>query len=227
MRDFERQSLTKQLMNAIISRIESGELATGAKLPPEAELAESFHVSRNSLRGALKTLDTFGIIESLHGQGTFVSQNAIQRIPNIEVLHLLSDNDDLQSLLDARLVLEPGIARLAATRRTDKDIDKLSESLETFVSDSHGLSAMFHTRVSEAANSPVLHGYLQTIFQKIIHTPYPLLQEKLLPELRDDEVREHREILEAIIDRDENEAQELMYMHLKRRFKLLSGKDKS
>lgn len=225
MQEFERQSLTKQLMNAIISSIESGELATGEKLPPEAELAESFHVSRNSLREALKTLDTFGIIESLHGQGTFVSRNAIQRIPNIEVLQLLSDNDDLQNLLDARLVLEPGIARLAAVRRTDADIDRLSESLDTFVSNSHGLSSMFHIRVSEAANSPVLHGFLQTIFQKLIYTPYPLLQEKLLVDQHDDEIREHKEILDAIIEGDGDAAQELMHMHLKRRFKLITERD--
>lgn len=225
MKGFERQTLTKQLMNAIVSSIESGELATGEKLPPEAELAESFRVSRNSLREALKTLDTFGIIESIHGQGTFVSQNAIQRIPNIDVLQLLSDNDDLQSLLDARLVLEPGIARLAAIRRTDTDIDRLSESLDTFVSNSHGLSSMFHIRVSEAANSPVLHGFLQTIFQKLIHTPYPLLQEKLLTDQHDDEIREHREILDAIIEKDGDAAQELMHMHLKKRFKLLTEKN--
>ena len=225
MQGFERQSLTKQLMNAIISSIESGELPAGAKLPPEAELAETFHVSRNSLREALKTLDTFGIIQSLHGQGTFVSQNAIQRIPNIEVLQLLSDNDDLQSLLDARLVLEPGIARLAALRRTDADIDLLHSSLDTFVNRSHGLSSMFHIRVSEAAKSPVLHGFLQTIFQKLIYTPYPLLQEQLLTDQRDDEIREHREILESIIDQDGNAAQELMHMHLKRRFKLLTERE--
>ncbi len=225
MKGFERQTLTKQLMNAIISSIESGELTTGEKLPPEAELAESFRVSRNSLREALKTLDTFGIIESLHGQGTFVSKNAMQRIPNIEVLQLLSDNDDLQNLLDARLVLEPGIARLAAMRRTDADIDKLSESLDTFVSNSHGLSSMFHIRLSEAANSPVLHGFLQTIFQKLVYTPYPLLQEKLLADQHDDEIREHKEILDAIIEGDGDAAQELMHLHLKKRFKLITGKD--
>ena len=225
MRGFERQTLSKQLMNAIISSIESGELATGEKLPPEAELAESFGVSRNSLREALKTLHTFGIIESLHGQGTFVSQNAMQRIPNIGVLQLLSDNDDLQNLLDARLVLEPGIARLAALRRTDADIDYLSESLDTFVSNSHGLNSMFHIRVSEVAKTPVLHGFLQTIFQKLIYTPYPLLQEKLLTDQHCDEIREHREILEAIIEGDANAAQELMHMHLKKRFKLITGND--
>ena len=225
MRSVKRASLTKQLIDEIILSIESGELPAGEKMPPEAELAEMLHVSRNSLREALKTLETFGIIQSIHGQGTFLSPNAAQRIPNMELLQLLSDNDDLQNLLDARLVLEPGIAKLAAERRTDADIDALSASLDSFVSKDNGVSTMFHVRLSEAAKSPVLHGYLQAIFQKLVYTPYPLLQEKLLPDLHDDEVREHREVLDAIIEKDGDSAQELMHMHLKRRFKLLTGND--
>ena len=114
MRTLERQSLTKQLMDVLIQNICTGDLPAGEKLPPEAELAEQLRVSRNTLREALKTLETFGIIESLHGQGTFVSATALQRIPNIEILKLLSENHDVQSLLDARLVIEPGLARLAA-----------------------------------------------------------------------------------------------------------------
>ena len=218
----KRTSLAKQLIDEIIASIRSGELPVGKKIPPEAELAELMQVSRNSLREALKTLETFGIIKSVHGQGTFVAENAIGRIPNIEVLHLLSDNNDLQILLDARLVLEPGIAKLAADHRTDDDIDALSSSLETFVGPDSDLNDMFHIRLSKATKNPVLQGYLQAIFQKLIHTPYPLLQEKLLPEQHEEDVREHRELLDAIIEQDGDAAQELMRMHLKRRFRLLT-----
>ena len=218
----KRTSLAKQLIDEIIASIRSGELPVGKKIPPEAELAELMQVSRNSLREALKTLETFGIIKSVHGQGTFVAENAIGRIPNIEVLHLLSDNNDLQILLDARLVLEPGIAKLAAEHRTDKDIDALSSSLETFVGPDTDLNDMFHIRLSKASKNPVLHGYLQAIFQKLVHTPYPLVQEKLLPEQHEEDLREHRELLDAIIEQDGDAAQELMRMHLKRRFRLLT-----
>jgi len=222
MQSVKRTSLSKQLIDEIIASIRSGELPVGKKIPPEAELAELMQVSRNSLREALKTLETFGIIKSVHGQGSFVAENAIGRIPNIDVLHLLSDNSDLQILLDARLVLEPGIARLAAEHRTDEDIDALASSLETFVGPDAELNDMFHIRLSKAAKNPVLQGYLQAIFQKLVHTPYPLLQDKLLPEQYEEDVREHRELLDAIIEQDGDAAQELMRMHLKRRFRLLT-----
>lgn len=223
MRSFERQSLNKQLMDVIIENITSGDLPVGEKLPPEAELADTLHVSRNTLREALKTLDTFGIIESIHGQGTFVSAYAMQRIPNIEILKLLSADHDVQSLLDARLVIEPGLARLAAERRTEEDIEAMERSLDTFLDSAHSIENMFHFRIAKAANSPVLCGYLQAVFQQLIHTPYPLLQTRLLADYHESEVREHREIMEAISDGDGSAARDLMYMHLKRRFKLMSG----
>ena len=223
MRSVKKASLTKQLMDEIILCIGNGELAAGEKIPSEAELAEMLNVSRNSLREALKSLETLGVIYSVHGQGTFVSPNANQRISNIEILQLLSDNDDIQSLLEARLVIEPGIARFAAERRTEADIEALSDCLDVFVSKDSGINNIFHIRLAEAAKSPVLQGYLQAIFQKLIYTPYPLLQEKLLTDQRDEEVWEHKELLDAIIDRDGDSAQNLMHMHLKRRFKLLKG----
>lgn len=225
MRAFERQSLTKQLMDVIIANIETGELPVGEKLPPEAELAETLHVSRNTLREALKTLDTFGIIESLHGQGTFVSAHAMQRIPNIEILRLLSADHDVRSRLDARLVLEPGLARLAAERRTEEDLELLGRSIEVFLDSSHGIETMFHMRVAGAAHSPVLYGYLQAVCQQLVHTPYPLLQKRLLSDYHESEVREHREILDAISDQDGTAARDLMHMHLKRRFKLMDSRE--
>lgn len=223
MQSVKRPSLTRQLMDEIIRSIKSGELPEGKKMPPEAELAEALQVSRNSLREALKTLETFGIVQSVHGQGTFICPYAAQRIPNIEVLQMLSDNDSIQSLLDARLILEPGISKLAAERRTDADIDALSSCLDTFVSSKNGIGTMFHVRLAEAAKNPVLCGYLRAVLQKLVYTPYPLLQEKLLFEQHDDDVREHMDIFNAIVEQDGDSAQELMHMHLKRRFKLLLG----
>ncbi|MBE7041510.1 MAG: FadR family transcriptional regulator [Ruminococcaceae bacterium] len=221
MQTFKRQSLTKQLMDVILANIESGELPSGEKLPPEAELAEKLQVSRNTLREALKTLETFGIIESIHGQGTFVSAKAKLQIPNIGILQTLSSSDDIQSLLDARLVIEPGLAKLAAERHSDDDIDAITESIDRFVNNSHNLETNFHMQIAAAAHSPMLYGYLHAVYQKLVHTPYPLIQERLLPDQHDDEVREHKEILYAILEHDGSSARELMYLHLNRRFKLM------
>ncbi len=223
MRTFHRQSLNQQLMDVLIQNILSGDLPIGQRLPPEAELAEHLQVSRNTLREALKTLETFGIISSVHGQGTFVSPNAHQRIPNIEIIKLLSQSHDAQSLLDARLVIEPGLANFAAERRTEEDLERIGASVGVFLNQEQGLETLFHMQVAQAAGSPVLYGYLQAVFQQLLHTPYPLVQEKLFTDYASSEVREHREILEAIADQDGASAHNLMYLHLKRRFKIMSA----
>lgn len=221
MRTFERQSLNRQLMDALLENIESGHLPAGEKLPAEAELAEQLRVSRNTLRETLKTLEVFGIIESLHGQGTFVSAYARQRIPNIEVLRLLSGNHTVQSLLDARMVIEPGLAKLAAERRTEADMDAIQGSVHAILGTDHPLEDLFHMQVAKAADSPVLYGYLQAVYRQLQGTAYPQLQEKLLTDYADHEMREHQEIFESISSQDGDTARELMTMHLRRRFKLM------
>lgn len=225
MHSFKRQSLSKQLMDTIIQAITVNEFRVGEKLPPEAELAETFQISRNTLREVLKTLEQFGIIVSIHGQGTFVSKDAMHRIPNIEILQILSESADVQSLLDARIVIEPGLAKLSAERRTDSDIDLISESIGFFVNNSNNLESIFHLRIAQTAQSPLLYGYLQAVYKKLIHTPYPKVQELLLPDEDETEIREHKEILDSIIDRDGATARELMHLHLNRRFKLITEKD--
>lgn len=222
MKSLQRQSLNQQLMDVLIANILSGDLPAGQKIPPEAELADQLRVSRNTLREALKTLELFGIIESFHGQGTFISVQAKQRIPNIDILKLLSRDHDVQSLLDARLVIEPGLAALAAQRRSEEELDTIGRCIGVFLDEEQGLENMFHIQLAKAAKSPVLFGYLQGVFQQLIHTAYPQLQKKLLPDYRETEIREHREILEAITEQDALAARDLMHRHLKRRFRLLT-----
>ena len=86
MRGFERQTLSKQLMNAIISSIESGELATGEKLPPERQLAEMMQVSRSVVNGGIGELEKKGFLIIKPRSGTYVA-DAIQQ--SRKAIHLV------------------------------------------------------------------------------------------------------------------------------------------
>jgi GntR family transcriptional regulator len=66
--------LYRQIADDLRHRIESGELEHGMRLPTEDQLMDSYHASRNTIRGALKELTTRGLVHTLHGKGTFVSQ---------------------------------------------------------------------------------------------------------------------------------------------------------
>src|ERR1700722_5715480 len=66
--------LYRQIADDLHRRIKSGELGGGAQIPTEDSLMEFYHASRNTVRGALKELTTRGLVSTLHGRGTFVSE---------------------------------------------------------------------------------------------------------------------------------------------------------
>jgi GntR family transcriptional regulator len=66
--------LYREIADDLRRRIESGELERGVQLATEDHLMDSYHASRNTVRGALRELTTRGLVYTLHGKGTFVSQ---------------------------------------------------------------------------------------------------------------------------------------------------------
>jgi GntR family transcriptional regulator len=75
-----QQKLSQQIENILIERVHSGVYTADSQLPNESELAEEFKVSRATIRSALSTLATLGIVVRRHGAGTFVTR--IPRISN-------------------------------------------------------------------------------------------------------------------------------------------------
>lgn len=225
MQPFKRQSLNEQLMQLLTDAIVRGDLPAGGKLPPEAEMAAGFGVSRNTLRESLKVLEVFGIIESRHGQGTFVSEFAPRRIPNIQIIQLLSENRSVHALMDARLVVEPGLAELAAERRTDEEIAAIHESLGMiFRGENCDVRGLFHMQVARAAKCSMMSSFLEMLFLQLLHSPYPALQDNVTADYNAAEIREHEEILERIIAGDGAGARETMTRHLRNRFDLIYQK---
>ena len=66
--------LYRQIAETLRSKIDSGELGPGSQLPTEDELMEIYHASRNTVRGALHQLTIRGLVNTLHGRGTFVAE---------------------------------------------------------------------------------------------------------------------------------------------------------
>ena len=66
--------LYRQIAEALQHRIDLGEFGQGEQLPTEDELMEQHHASRNTVRGAIRELSTRGKVYTLHGKGTFVTE---------------------------------------------------------------------------------------------------------------------------------------------------------
>lgn len=129
-------------------------------LPAERELAERFGVGRREIRRALDVLEEEGRIWRKQGKGTFVGPSApVQPL----VLQGLPQQSNLLEVMEARLQLEPGLARLAALRASREQIalmERLAERMQTITltdGDQHELwDSAFHRAIAEAAGNRLM-----------------------------------------------------------------------
>jgi DNA-binding GntR family transcriptional regulator len=77
--DHTRRSLRHQLADELRAQVLAGELAAGAQLPSEPELARRMHVARSSLRAAIALLEEEGLLRRVHGSGTYVNDRPLLR----------------------------------------------------------------------------------------------------------------------------------------------------
>ena len=156
----------RRIPDKIISRInllvDSGVLQPGSKLPPERELAKMLHVSRPSLREALRALSLLGIITHQPGSGTFLS-SSLSFLPSEPFRLLFSMNKEvLLHLIEARKTIEGGIASLAAQKRTKKDLASLTYALESMKNNLHNPDLFnkyeidFHEQIITASKNVIL-----------------------------------------------------------------------
>jgi GntR family transcriptional repressor for pyruvate dehydrogenase complex len=158
---------TPRVYEHIVAQIEraiyEGRLAQGDKLAPERQLVREFSASRVAVREALRALEHRGLVEVRQGSagGYFVREaDATPVVRDLSTLLRLG-GVSLAQLAEARALLEPESARLAAARITDHELKALGECLEVR-SDAglssrrrHSLDAEFHRLVAAAARNPV------------------------------------------------------------------------
>ncbi|WLS78988.1 FCD domain-containing protein [Erwinia pyri] len=136
-------------------------------LPTERELAERFTVGRREIRRALDVLEEEGRIWRKQGKGTFVGPAApVQPL----VLQDLPQRSNLLEVMEARIQLEPGLARLAALRASNEQIALLKRLLERMQSislgdgDQHELwDSAFHRAIAEAAGNRLMLGLFDAV----------------------------------------------------------------
>ncbi|RST77198.1 FadR family transcriptional regulator [Siminovitchia acidinfaciens] len=135
LNDFKVYSVTEQIADHIKQAIIYGDLKEGEKLPSETEMAETLHVSRNTIRGALYLLSCEKLIETRPGRsgGHYVStitENAInQSFGDALSLSLSLAGTTIEEVIEQRRIIEVRAAYLAALRRTDDDLQRLKENI--------------------------------------------------------------------------------------------------
>jgi len=123
-------SVSEQVIHQIIEVIQSDNYDVGDRLPSERKLADMMGISRPTLREALMSLAILGILEIKQGAGTFVRANGVDEKLAFKAAELLATEKSPMQALEARILLEPSIAALAAERANKETLRIMKSSLE-------------------------------------------------------------------------------------------------
>jgi GntR family transcriptional regulator, transcriptional repressor for pyruvate dehydrogenase complex len=128
----KRGRVSDQIKEAIRQAILNEEFSSGDKLPREDQLADTFKVSKVSVREALRDLETDGIIEKRRGLfgGNFVAQPGISKMDDLMANYYQFGTITPQELLEFAQLIEPTLVSVAVKRRTDKDLERIRVNIE-------------------------------------------------------------------------------------------------
>ncbi len=209
-----------EVVEQVRALIFDGRLAPGDPLPSERDLAGQFGLSRITVRDALRVLESQGLIEIKVGArgGAFVARPSTQPVSESLANMLRLRRATFQDLGEARVLVEPHVASLAALRATAEDVRAMEEAVAAAraaraAGDPYFIptSVAFHIALAEGAKNQVLLSTVES-FRTLFHEALAAL----LP--ADDMARraiaDHQQILEAVKARDAERARRLMHEHL-------------
>ena len=115
-----RNTLMDDAADKIRQMIFSGQIKPGELLPPRKELAARFGVGTSTIHAAVKSLDAVGLLESRPGKGTWVRHDALDSVIRPAIITNRFGQIDVETIYEARLMLEVSLAEMAAQKATPK-----------------------------------------------------------------------------------------------------------
>lgn len=212
-----RDALPDQIAARMIALITERQLKAGDRLPPERELAASMGVSRSSLREALRALSMLGVTEMRQGDGTYLTALEPEQLFRPVGLVLSLSDAGLAELFEARKLVEPGLAALAAERidaAAAAELTSCAEASPEVLEDAEAFmwnDIELHGRIARAADNAVLCRLLDSVASMGIASRR---RTGRLAKVRSQSAQDHVEIAAAIAAGDAEEARAAMLRHL-------------
>ncbi len=122
-----RTPLVEELCEELSNKIRTGKYRANQWLPSERTLAAKMGVSRTALREALKRLESQGLVAVQHGVGVQVVNRLHKSVRTSVAWRVPNERQRLRQLMEARLLIEPEVARLAARRVTKTQLGQLRD----------------------------------------------------------------------------------------------------
>ena len=218
----ERTAKSNRTMRLAVDlgcKITSGSLAAGTILPTENEIQQQYGVSRTVVREAVRHLAAKGLVTVGPKVGTRVRASIDWNMLDVDVMqwHLMAEirRPFVEAVYEMRLINEPAAARLAASRISDEQSERLAEALQGMADHPRGSAELiaadllFHRIILEATANPILRS-LGTMIERSLAISFSLSWRR---NPQDEVVRQHFRVFDAI-KRNDGEAAALFMRRL-------------
>lgn len=217
----ENFDIQKDIISKIKKLINFKNLEPGDKLPSERMLSEKFEVSRGNVREAIQKLEFYGLLKSIPQSGTFVANIGVIAMNGMIEDILSLEDPDFKSLVETRILLELKTVKLAALRRTEDDLKKMTAALEAYKNkvlkreDAVQEDLLFHLAIAKASKNSTINTFMLMITPEIITNfeKYHVCDTGLSQR----GINEHQAIFDAI----KNQNAQLAKVKMKDHFKVL------
>lgn len=212
-----RQNLSQATAALLLESVQAGEFRAGEKLPSERELMTRFQVGRNTVREAVQSLVSQGILDVRPGRGTTVLGTDTRYLFKDQTFITMLSNSAIDDLYEFRMLLETESAARAAERATDQQRTAVSQALDRYVEAyrSGGLAyrrdVEFHASVARASNNSAYAGAFDAVAKTLL-TAMRATDE--LPWTVERGCVEHGAIAECILEGNPEGARAAMTLHL-------------
>jgi len=197
--------------------LEGADYPLNSRLPPERELSQRLNLSRSALREGLEVLEAEGRIWRHVGQGTFVGHRPA---PEPVTLSLITSRTSPNEVLETRLLVEPLLARMAAMRASDAEIEQMQRLVEKSEAARDAKTwelwdGRLHRAVAEAAHNGLLLSIFDAFNAMRSQARWSALrQAALTPARQAVYCAHHRDYVGAIAGRDPVRAEAVMRRHI-------------
>jgi GntR family transcriptional repressor for pyruvate dehydrogenase complex len=214
----KKRTLSADIAEQIKQMIQTKQLKLGEKLPGERELATMFEVGRSSVREAILILESIGLVKKTM-QGSFISDSF--NLAQFDfTCGLFLNEDDYKDLYEARKIIESSTVGLAVVNSDAQDIELLEEisakmEKEKNINKFALLDLKLHLSIAYCSKNKVLSqliGTLSDLLRTQMTNKYHISVDKI--KAVNNALIQHRQIIDAIKNKDKDKAIRIMYQHL-------------
>jgi len=212
----KKKTTVEKVITKIKNLLLSGKLKSGDRLPSELELADSFNISRGSVREAMKILSALGVVEIKRGNGTYIASSLNNDLFNPLLFQMILEENDAQELFDLREEIEKGIISLIFKNSKPEDIQNIEDThlkLQKYLAkgeidpeESCQLDLKFHYSLAEATHNKPMKRIYDFVLEFFVNSIKETHKREHSQNKNLSALKFHKNILKAIKNKNQTSA---------------------